>query len=571
MTRTASHCVGGIVRFTSYLLSCIPIACVAVLACGGCKVGPNYRPPQVPIPDSFKSGPATQPAGQTPTTQPALDLARWWSSLDDPVLDGLIRSAVEGNIDLMIALARVQEVRYAQDVAAASLFPFVGFASGGPGRQPLYSRASQTLWHSRFYTRPRGNVQLREPITGNGLGAPSLFGLSSGRLGLGALVAPGQAGQPGSITPRLEVRDRDQVRIVDMDQYNYEAVLQATWELDVFGGVRRAIEAANADTQATVETRNDLLMMLIGDTASAYMEYRGLQRRLEIAKSNIGRQEWMLGLVQTRLQNGLTSDLDLRLARRELASVKARLPVLHASIENAQHRLSVLLGMPPEELPVALTEPGKLPLPPSDVPSGLPSDLLRQRPDVRRAERELAAATARIGVATARLYPQFSLTGSFGFQTSDIRRLLDANSMVWSGGPGVSWPIFQGGQLIGTVRIREAQAQVALLRYRSVLLGALQEVEDALSNYAGQRGRYLELLQAVEESAGAFRLAQDRYDKGLTDFLNVLDAQRVLYALEDEAAISHQGLMMELVNLYRALGRGWEVPPSPGPATQPSA
>lgn len=574
MTPTASERVRGEVRSKIQLLSCLGVTAVAVLGLAGCKVGPNYRPPRVEMPGSFRSGPATQPAGAAATTQPATDLCRWWASLNDPVLDLLVRRAVEGNLSLAIAFTRVEEARYQQAVTAAGLWPFVGFASGGPGHLPLYGRASSTLERGRFVTNPGGLVQLRQSATAGGLsGPPSLYLTAPGRHPQSVLITPGANGQPASVNLRPSLLSpKGNTKFINRDQFAYEGMLEAAWELDVFGGIRRAVEAANADMQAAVEARNDVLVMLLGDTATAYVELRGFQRRLEIAKENIRRQRWIVELVQTKVRAQITSDLDLALAERQLAATEAQVPVLEAAIAQAQHRLSVLMGMMPEDLPPEVAEPRPMAPPPPEVPVGLPSELLEQRPDIRRAERELAAETARIGVATAQLFPHFILTGSFGVQTSDIRKLLNADSMIWSGGPGIRWPIFEGGQIIGNIHVEEARAKEALLRYRATLLTAVQEVEDALAGYSGQRSRYLNLPQAVDASQRAYRLAQDRYDKGLTDFLNVLDAQRQLYVLEDEAALSQQELLVQLVALYRALGRGWDVCTAPPrPATQPSA
>jgi outer membrane protein, multidrug efflux system len=530
----------------------------------GCTVGPDYRSPEPQMPAAFSSGPTTQPAKPSSASRPAssepVDLTRWWVSLGDPVLDSLVRRAIDQNLDLGIAVARVEEVRAQRVAVAAGLWPVVNVFSGSPGGLPLYDHASGTRNYRHYQTTPRSSVSARQTVGAGGLiGPPSLYVTSPGHHPTGFLVTPG--GSSGS--PTVNVRPslfapKGETEIVGRDQFAYEVGVDAAWELDVFGGVRRAIEVADADVQAAIEIRNDVLVMLLADLARSYVELRGLQQRLDIAQRSISLQRRTLDLVNKRFQYGLTNDLDVALAERQLATTESRVSILEAGIAMAQHRLAVLVGLSPEELYTELSVQKPIPLPPPEVPVGLPSDILRRRPDIRRAERELASATARIGVAVADLYPRFMLSGGFGLQTSDIRRMLDAESLIWSAGPGLRWPIFEGGRLIANVHIQESRAQQSLLNYRRTLLVALQEVDDALASYAGRRTSSMRLREAVRASARAVKLAESRYSKGVTDFLNVLDAQRSLDNLEDQLASSDQDMAVQLVTLYKALGGGWE-------------
>jgi multidrug efflux system outer membrane protein len=540
----------------------------------GCKVGPNYQPPQPHVPSTFPSATTTQATSQ-PTTGPAssqpVNLTRWWASLDDPLLNSLIERAVKENLDLGIAVARVEEVRAQRMVVASALWPTVNVFSGGPGRPPMYNHVSGTRQYHHYQTTPGAAASARLSIGPSGfLGPPGLELTSPGRHPSRVVITPGSGNQPGNISLRPALLSGDgQKSIIDRDEFSYDAGFDMTWELDVFGGIRRAIEAADADLQVAAEFRNDVLVILLSDVARTYVELRGLQQRLDIAQRNIQAQRRTVSLVLTRFRNGLTSDLDVALAQRQLAATESRVPIIQAAISQSRHRLAVLLGLSPEELNSELSVARPLPKPPPEVPTGLPSDILRRRPDLRLAERQLAAATARIGVAVADLYPRFMLNGSFGLQTSDIRKIFDTQSIFGSAGPGMRWPIFEGGRIVSNIYVQETRTQEALLNYRRTLLVALQEVDDALANYTGQRDSSLKLFDAVQASIRALKRANERYDEGVADFLNVLDAERSLYELEDQYAVSEQNTVVQWVALYKALGGGWEGYPMSQPATRP--
>lgn len=532
------------------------VAACSLMALGGCKVGPNYVTPAEQMPAGFHPA-TTQPDGNGHAEAPPAELDRWWQSLNDPQLASLIDRAVQSNLDLGIAVARVQEARYQRMGIAAGLWPFLDFASGGPGRPPLYGHVSGTLERASTRTKPGGSMQLRQEVGGGG--PPSLYVVPPGRHPVSVLLNPGSATTPPSanIRPTFLAPDGKQT-VVGRDQFTYESGFDAIWVLDVFGGIRRAIEAADADVEAAAEARNDILVILLGDVGRAYIELRGFQWRLDIARQNIQTQRRTVDLVHTRFRNGLTNNLDVAQAERQLASTESRVPVLEASVAQSEHLLSLLLGLTPEALHEELNKPMPLPISPPEVPVGLPSELLRRRPDIRRSERELAAETARIGVAVADLFPQFTLTGYFGAQTSDIRKIFEGDSLAWSAGPGIRWPIFQGGQIVARIYFQQARAGERLLNYRRTILTALREVSDALAQYDGQRGQSSKLNESVEASKRAVKYAEERYEKGVTDFINVLDAQRSLYDLEDQYAVSNQEMITQLVLIYKALGGGWQ-------------
>jgi NodT family efflux transporter outer membrane factor (OMF) lipoprotein len=340
----------------------------------------------------------------------------------------------------------------------------------------------------------------------------------------------------------------------------YQAGFDASWEIDVFGGIRRGVEAADADVAASVEARRDVLVTLLAEVARNYVEVRSLQAQLAIARQNLEAQRKTLDLTQARFQAGRAAELDVVRAQAQASTTASTLPVLESRRIQATHRLAVLLGREPGALRSELVTAGAIPAPPPEVPVGLPSELLRRRPDLRRAERELAAATARIGVATADLYPKFSLTGFFALESINASDFAKWGSRAWSVGPSIQWSIFEGGRIRARIEVENARQEQAAVVYERSILVALQEVEDALVDYAKEQAHRAELADSVAANAKAVDLANQRYTQGLVDFLSVLDAQRSLYVTQD-ALVQSEGRISEvLVALYKALGGGWETP-----------
>jgi len=339
----------------------------------------------------------------------------------------------------------------------------------------------------------------------------------------------------------------------------YQTGFDAGWEIDLFGGTRRSVEAADADLEGAVERQRDVLVTLTAEVARNYIELRSFQQQLAIAQRNLAVQQRSLELARRRFQGGLVSRLDVADANAQVAMTTAQVPLLESSARQAIYGLSVLLGQEPAALIEELSLTATIPAAPPEVPAGIPSDLLRRRPDIRAAETDIHAATARIGVATADLYPKITLSGSLGWQSSDTPNLFTPASRVWSLGSSISWPVFQSGRIRSGIEAQKALEEQAFITYRRTILSALQEVENALIASAKEQERRTALVTALAENQKAVDLATRLYSEGQTDFLNVLDAQRSLFSSEDALVQSTRTVSTNLVALYKALGGGWGV------------
>lgn len=338
-----------------------------------------------------------------------------------------------------------------------------------------------------------------------------------------------------------------------------QAGIEAAWEIDFWGRVGRSIESATASLEAGIEDRRDLSVVLYADVASTYVQLRTLQERLKLARANVALQQETLELVTARHKAELAPNLELRQAELNLASTEAVIPSLRAALAQTMHRLSVLLGAQPGSLSTRLSDNQSLPALPEALEVGLPADLIRRRPDLRRVERQLAAQTAQIGVATAALYPNFSLTGSFDF-ASVSGGLFERDNRAWSIGPFFSWNLFDGGRVRGSIAIEEARTEQLLIAYEQAVLRALQDVEDSMVGYAEERQREAALARTVDAAQEADRLVRELYKRGLTNFQNVLDTQRALFGQQDLLAESRGNVLINLISIYRALGGGWDAP-----------
>jgi NodT family efflux transporter outer membrane factor (OMF) lipoprotein len=500
-----------------------------------CTVGPNYHRPKIQLPADW-IGAATTPEG-VPTTQAsqtvqaAADVARWWTSLDDPVLDSLIERAIESNLDLQRAAARVRQARASIGVSRAGLFPTADL--GGSYRHSV-SGPGDADRSGRTVTLPDGT-----PITTGGGNRPE---------------------------SRSDL---------------FRTGLDAAWELDVFGGIRRDVEASRADEDFAVEDWRDVLVTLVSEVALNYVDLRQFQRQIDIAVKNLDAQVHTAEVTRTKFEGGEVSRLDVANAEAQVASTRSVIPSLRTSERQAIYNLSVLLGQQPIALVDELSHGGPVPDVPKQIPIGLPSDLLRRRPDIRRAEAAAHAATARIGVATADLFPKFSLTGSLGLQGDHINSLGDARNYFWSFGPSVSWPLFDAGRIRANINVRTAAQEEALLSYRGTILVALQDVENALVAFTNEQERRQSLIESVQKNRQAVDLSLKLYSQGTEEFLNVLNAQRSLLGAEASLADSDRTIVANLIALYKALGGGWETPlpraqqaaaaasQAPAPTTQP--
>ena len=341
--------------------------------------------------------------------------------------------------------------------------------------------------------------------------------------------------------------------------------LSASWELDLFGRVRRSVEQARADTQAQAEAANDALVMLEGQVAQSYVSLRSAQALAATQKQNVDTAQETLRLTERRQRQGLATVLEVEQARTPLIDNQRQVPNSEKSVLQAIDRINTLTGQPPGTLDAMLSPPKPMPRIPDVVGIGVPSTLARRRPDIRQAEAQLHAATAGIGVAVASFYPDVSLTGNLGLRATDVGYLTRWVSHYYSAGPSLSLPLFQGGKLTAQLRLSRAQAAEAALKYRSTILNALQAVEDALVAYRTDRGSRQRAVETVKSAELTLFLSRERYGAGLSDFIQVLDAQRTLITARQQLVQSDMTVINDVVSLYENLGGGWEQAASPAP------
>jgi NodT family efflux transporter outer membrane factor (OMF) lipoprotein len=338
----------------------------------------------------------------------------------------------------------------------------------------------------------------------------------------------------------------------------YNAGFDAAWEIDLFGGKRRALEAAGAEFEGAIEARNDAILTLLAEVARNYFELRGGQSRLEIARRDLKLQQEALELTRVRFKTGVVSELDVTRSAAQLASMQAAIAPLETAVQQAKYGIAVLLGQEPGELVAELSTPAAVPPVPPEVPIGLPADLLRRRPDVRRAERQLAAETARIGVAEAEWFPKLSLTGDVGVESVSFGKWFKPGSLFWSLGPSFQWRALDFGRVRAEVRAQTAVQEAALATYEKTVLVSLQEAENAVVAYAQEQNRHQALADAVAANQRSLAMADGLYANGRVNFLDVLDVRRTLYQADDLLAVSDQAVAIDLIALYKALGGGWE-------------
>jgi NodT family efflux transporter outer membrane factor (OMF) lipoprotein len=487
------------------------LAAAATLA--GCTLGPDFKRPDWARPASWFGGPkeAVKRPLSLPVAEP-IDVD-WWRLFRDPQLTGLEKRVAAENLDVKTAGIRLTESRAQLGVARASLFP--------------------TLNGNASY--------VRELASNNGLFAliPSAAG------GTGANGAQGNStgGISGSGLQAFDL---------------YQGGFDASYEIDLWGAVRRSVESATATSQAAKEAERAVLLSSLAEVARDYIQLRGTQAQLGIARENVRTARQSLGLTQQRAAGGVTTDLDVANASAQLHTTLAQIPSLEQQEAQTINALSLLLGQPPNALRAELATAKPVPPVPPRVPVGLPSELARRRPDIRQVEAQLHAATADIGVAEANFYPSFNLTGSVGLQSLQIKNLFNFNSKQYALGPGLTIPIFEGGQLRSTLQLREAQQQEAAVNFQKTVLQAWHDVDNALTAYEAEQTRRDELVRAVAENQRALDLAQSRYQQGVADFLTVLVAQTNLLTAQQQLASSTATVSSNLVALYKALGGGWE-------------
>ena len=422
---------------------------------------------------------------------------QWWTAFNDARLNRLVETAYHQNLTLQSAGLRVLQARAALGIAVGAQFPQTQTAAGGVTR----------AWPS-VNTQPTKNL-------------PPAF----------------RSGDASN---------------------NYNAGFNAAWEADFWGRFRRNIESSDASLMATVSSYDDILVTLIGDVASTYVAIRALQERLKVARDNIQAQRRSLRIANVRFENGATTELDVQQARALLYSTEASVPAFESQIQQARNALSILLGIPPGKLET-LVGVGTIPTAPTSVAVGIPADLLRRRPDIRSAEQQAHAQSARIGVAEADLYPGFGLTGSLGATTAAFSRLLEADSIAASVGFGFNWNILNYGRIKNNVRIQDALYQQALIHYRNTVLQAAQEVENGLIGYTKSSEQAKFLNKAVKASSRSVQLSLIQYRDGATDYQRVINSQQDLLQRQDQYVVARGNLITSLVDTYRALGGGWQI------------
>jgi NodT family efflux transporter outer membrane factor (OMF) lipoprotein len=353
---------------------------------------------------------------------------------------------------------------------------------------------------------------------------------------------------------------------VTADQY--QAGFDAGWEIDLFGGQRRNLEAADAGLQTAVESRRDVLVSLMAEVARNYIQLRSYQQQIDITKRNLAAQQHSAKISRERFEGGFVSGLDVANADAQSATTAAQIPLLESSARQAVYSLSILIGEVPAALDAELSPAGAIPSAPPSVPVGVPSDLLRRRPDIRLAEAQIHAATARIGVATAELFPKFTIAGGIGYRSNELNSLIDWSNRYWSLGPSFQWRLFESGRIRAAVEVQKALQEQDIITYHQTILGALQEVENALVASTKEQAHRDALVSAVAANRKAVELAEKLYIEGLTDFINVLQAQGALFSTENALVQSTASVSTNLVALYKALGGGWAAEPTNQPVVQ---
>jgi outer membrane protein, multidrug efflux system len=472
-----------------------------VLILAGCTVATHYKKPDLPIPEHFQAASSSE--------EPNLDT--WWQGFTDPELRALVAKALQSNLDLKSAVSRIRQAREQEVIVGAAALPSVG-ASGAGVR--LYSKSN--------------------PLAG--------------------LAGSGGAAASTDSSTNLHV---------------YALALDASWEIDLFGGVRSGVEAARAATEAEVWQLRDGEVSLSAEVANDYLALRALQVRRAVLAVSIDHENELLQLAAARQDAGLANEVDVNQERTQLARDQAQLPQLEAQAGATTNALGVLLGETAEGIETELASmPATTDATPEvgeKLPAGLPSDLLRRRPDVRMAERRLAAATDQVGVAVAKLYPSFDLIAAASLASSSPSNLLSVRNFAALGIGDVMWPVFAGGRLQANVRASEEERAQAYLAYQSSVLAALQDAETAIVRCTTEERR-LQLLQGyVDAASSTSHIAADEYRSGIADFTTVLGAADAELEARDAVVQSRQTLAQARISLYKALGGGWsesEVPVS---------
>jgi len=481
----------------------IPAVLVCGVLCGCAAVGPDFVPPDPMLPaTSFFGRP--EPAITEPKSAP-IDFsggdARWWTVFRDAKLTSLAERLASANLDVRSATIRLAESRFQRNVTAAAEFPSInGNAS-----------------YQRELLSQNGIVSLANPL----LPAGTTF-----------------------VVPPISI---------------WQTGFDASWEIDIWGRVRRQIEMAEAQIETSEFQRRDTLVSALAELARDYIELRGIQGQIAVTKGNLKSANEILELTKIRAEKGVATGLDVQNAAAQVEAESATLPSLTDQETERINALSLLIDEPPGSLRSELARAKPVPLTPPRVPLGVPSELARRRPDIRAAEAQLHAATATIGVAVGDFYPKLTFNGNVEYNALDLKNIFKPSSLQYQIGPTVSLPIFQGGRLTSTLELREAQQQEAAIAFHKTVLQAWHEVVNALVAYRSEQQRRVRLKAQVNHSRQALALARDRYAVGVEQFITTLDAERTLLQAELQYVQSTTSVATDLVQLYKALGGGWQI------------
>jgi len=479
-----------------FLLLCTP------LLFKSCAVGPDYCAPENFVGETWVS-----PSEETAVTMET-PLSQWWEVFEDPLLTKYLALACEYNYDVLTATSNIFQARAMRQVAASSFYPQIGADVNA----------------TKTYFSKNGPVFAIGPSTGS---------------------------NPGTISSNTGLSFAAQIPQI---QNLFNALFDFTWEIDLFGKTRRSVEAADAVIGSAIENRNDVLITVMAEIARNYMELRSFQKRTVLIEENVILLEKKSALIHRQYETGYVSLLDRETIDAELATERAKLPDIQAQIYRNIYILSTLVGSQPEALLEELLPSQPLPKVPAHVAVGLKSDLLRRRPDVRRAERDLAEATANIGVAVASFFPSITLIGDGGLQSLALSKLFSWNSRTWAYGGDILTPVFQGGRLRGNWKAECARADAALHTYRQTVLNALEEAESTLIAYTQSLKTGNERLRATEHYGEVVNLSQARNRNGLVSLLSLLDAERQFNSAQQSQLDSEIATLLNLVALYKALG-----------------
>jgi NodT family efflux transporter outer membrane factor (OMF) lipoprotein len=495
-------------------IACLAGAITTTAGCGvtgprewvrnGFKVGPEYCPPPAPVANAWIG--ADDPRLQN------RHLRDWWTVFQDPTLNALVERAYAQNLSLRVLGARVLEARAQRAIAAGSLFPQQQQAVGN------YSRIN---------------------ISENTFNNPSVFKTLS----------------PFPLPPGTHISNF---------YSDWSAGFNLSWEADFWGRFRRNVESADARLDASVENYDDALVTLLADVAVNYVQYRVAQQRLKIVNDNVRIQEGVLRLAADRFRVGTATELDVKQAQTVLEATRAAMPVIRMILGQANDQLCILLGVPPRDLAAELgpgPELGQDPMPntPNWAAAGIPADLLRRRPDVRSAERQVAAQCAQIGVAEADLYPALFVNGTLGYESADLSQLFASKSFVGTITPGFRWNVLNYGRIINNVRLQEARTQELISAYQNQVLRAAREAQTSLRNFTESQEQARDLAMSVDAAVGATRIGVKQYETGTTSFNTVFQLETAQVQQQEQWVLAQGSTATNLINVYRAVGGGWEI------------